>query len=414
MKKKGFTLVELLAVLVILAVIALITTPIIYGIIKNARIKAFKNKVYAVEDAANTYYEELMLEGDEEEFEEGLDGIYSLTLNLSNPEDRSKINTNTLKKGIVTITDEGKVSVIAIEDRLCGQKLSSSDLVDMLDIRNDFTCYLLDSSSDNLGTQDILTAINNLKTSNEELKTSNEQLVNEVGSLKESIRNIQANGVGTTSALNKIYPVGSIYISTTLKTTTEVADTLGGKWEVYGDGRVLRSSTGNPEQTNNTNGNITLTTANLPEHTHSIPSLSGTAQSAGTHSHTVNTTKTTTSTMSLTAQSAGNHSHSHPSGQLGFAAFCNGSDCQSTGVGFTTQNRYYYAGWSRSTAEAGAHTHSVTGSVTIPALSGTAQNAGAHTHTVTTTESTTGSTGSGTAFSVLDPYITVYMYKRVG
>ena len=55
------------------------------------------------------------------------------------------------------------------------------------------------------------------------------------------------------------------------------------------------------------------------------------------------------------------------------------------------------------TLAAGAHTHNVTGSVTIPALS---------TDSISTT--TSGTTGSGTAFSTstLQPYITVYMWHR--
>ena len=44
---------------------------------------------------------------------------------------------------------------------------------------------------------------------------------------------------------------------------------------------------------------------------------------------------------------------------------------------------------------------------------GSTSSNGAHTHTVTTTASTTGAQGSGTAFTNLQPYITVYMYKRV-
>src|SRR5574344_1704714 len=45
MKNKGFTLVELLAVIVILAVIALILVPVITGIIETARINVFKDNV---------------------------------------------------------------------------------------------------------------------------------------------------------------------------------------------------------------------------------------------------------------------------------------------------------------------------------------------------------------------------------
>lgn len=46
MKRRAFTLVELLAVIVILAVIALITTPMIMNVIEKSKIGAFKDSVY--------------------------------------------------------------------------------------------------------------------------------------------------------------------------------------------------------------------------------------------------------------------------------------------------------------------------------------------------------------------------------
>ncbi len=55
MNRKGFTLLELLAVVIILAVIALITTPIIYGLINNSREKAFVDTGYGLISAARTY-----------------------------------------------------------------------------------------------------------------------------------------------------------------------------------------------------------------------------------------------------------------------------------------------------------------------------------------------------------------------
>lgn len=45
MKKKGFTLIELIAVLVILAILALIVTPLVMNIIKKARISADKRSI---------------------------------------------------------------------------------------------------------------------------------------------------------------------------------------------------------------------------------------------------------------------------------------------------------------------------------------------------------------------------------
>ncbi len=51
MNKKGFTLVELLAVIVILAIIALISTPIILGVIEKARIGAAEQSALGYIDA---------------------------------------------------------------------------------------------------------------------------------------------------------------------------------------------------------------------------------------------------------------------------------------------------------------------------------------------------------------------------
>lgn len=51
MNKKGFTLVELLAVIVILAIIALIAVPIILNVIDDAREKAAMDSAYGYIDA---------------------------------------------------------------------------------------------------------------------------------------------------------------------------------------------------------------------------------------------------------------------------------------------------------------------------------------------------------------------------
>ena len=53
---KGFTLVELLAIIVILAIIALITTPIILNIIEKSRLNAAKDKAWGTIDAVRIAY----------------------------------------------------------------------------------------------------------------------------------------------------------------------------------------------------------------------------------------------------------------------------------------------------------------------------------------------------------------------
>ena len=63
MKNKGFTLVELLAVIVILAVISLIATPMILGVIETAKKSAAVESVNGILDAADKYMITSMLEG---------------------------------------------------------------------------------------------------------------------------------------------------------------------------------------------------------------------------------------------------------------------------------------------------------------------------------------------------------------
>ncbi len=63
MNKKGFTLVELLAVIVILAIIALIATPIIIGVVNDARKESAKRSVEGYAKALeSSYYLSLMSE----------------------------------------------------------------------------------------------------------------------------------------------------------------------------------------------------------------------------------------------------------------------------------------------------------------------------------------------------------------
>lgn len=60
LNKKGFTLLELLAVIVVLAIIALIVTPFITDAINEAKEGAAKNTGYGIVSAAELYYAQEM------------------------------------------------------------------------------------------------------------------------------------------------------------------------------------------------------------------------------------------------------------------------------------------------------------------------------------------------------------------
>ncbi len=189
--------------------------------------------------------------------------------------------------------------------------------------------------------------------------------------------------------LDKVYPIGSIYISTTLSTVTEVKETLGGTWEVYGNGRTLLSSTGESGKTGGST-TTTLTTDNLPEHTHDI-------------SHTHTTKSASITNVSVSTPSLTGYITFHTTAEATNVVGVSGSI-----LGYNYLNNSWKNGGEASPGSQSigqivinaSHTHTVTG--TVPSLS---------TNSISTT--TSGPVGKGTAINVQNPYITVYMYKRI-
>ena len=169
------------------------------------------------------------------------------------------------------------------------------------------------------------------------------------------------------AALAAVYPVGSIYINAT--SSTNPATLLGfGTWSAFGAGRVMvgiDSSDSDFDGAQETGGakTVTLSTSNLPSHTHTFSGTTG------------------STTPSMTATDSG---HSHSITLKGNVPAVTTSPASSSASDTTTGT----------TASAQAN-------VTI--------SGGAHTHTFS---GTTASTGSGSAVSIVQPYITVYMWRR--
>ncbi len=110
MKKKGFTLVELLAVIVILAVIALIATPMIMDVIEKSRRGAAIESVNGILEAAENYQLESMLEGEE----------YQQTIDLTS--DILTYKGSKSSKGTLVIGENNQMSIIAQIGKYCIQK----------------------------------------------------------------------------------------------------------------------------------------------------------------------------------------------------------------------------------------------------------------------------------------------------
>lgn len=188
--------------------------------------------------------------------------------------------------------------------------------------------------------------------------------------------------------LLETHPVGSLYWS---MNATNPADLFGGTWEQIKD-RFIWATTSNPGGTGGAY-NRTLSTANLPSHTHSIPS----------HTHTY-TKATAVQSHTLTANEMPSHNHTEYIGmQYGstkpstntaevLLGYWNWTAQTPSGTGMVSN----YTGVTSKTGGGASHSHG---------LSTSSQNTGS-------TGGTSGATGSGTAFSIIPPYLEAYCWKR--
>jgi microcystin-dependent protein len=154
----------------------------------------------------------------------------------------------------------------------------------------------------------------------------------------------------------------------------------------------------------------TLATTNLPSHTHSISASGTTGNQSNGHTHTFSGTTSGQSAdhvHSGTTASAGTHEHD-------VRSIATGNLLQHTAGAGATPHRIFdgsVTGIPQSkfiAASAGAHDHTfTTGGVSANhthTYSGTTSDISAnHNHAVTVT-GTSGATGSGTAFNILNPY----------
>ena len=172
-----------------------------------------------------------------------------------------------------------------------------------------------------------------------------------------------------------LYPVGSVYISFS---ATDPSTLFGGTWTRLKDRFLL--ACGDVYAPNSTGGSatVTLTQNQLPSHTHSCNTVSG-------HTHT-------RGSMNITGtfSGVGQKYDSRPATTTGAFYVANTADKPAEGVRLDHHegNKNDYFGFDASRSWSGA-----------------TSTAGSHTHTI-------GNTGSGLPVNVMNPYQTVYMWRR--
>lgn len=195
--------------------------------------------------------------------------------------------------------------------------------------------------------------------------------------------------------LSSVYPVGSIYMSVA---STSPATLFGGTWVQLKDRFLIGA--GGSYSAGATGGATThtLTVAEMPSHNHSF---TGSAVTSGGIS--ANHTHTGTS-----GNPSANHTHSGPSHSHNVYVM-SGSGTEAASYLATNGGRprtlassfMDSAGTGATGTVSAYHTHTTT----------TGNQSAGHTHSVTAS-GTIGNKGSGSAFSIMNPYLAVYMWKR--
>lgn len=183
-------------------------------------------------------------------------------------------------------------------------------------------------------------------------------------------------GGSSTDLLSKVYPVGSIIIK---DDNTDYSSWLGFTWQKVFAGKVLVGL-----DTNDTDFNTVGKTGgskSLQSHSHTVNS----------HSHSLNNHTHSIPALSGTAASAGAHTHNIPNS---YNANLSGSNGSFTG---SKDDPYKVA-----TSSAGAHTHNVTTN---------ASTTGKNNGSTGTSSPGTSSAGSGNSGN-LQPYQVVVYWKR--
>ena len=261
--------------------------------------------------------------------------------------------------------------------------------------------------------------------------------------------------------LNLVYPVGSIYLSSK---NTNPGTLFGGTWTQIKDKFILTAGDSYSNGATGGAATVTLTVSNMPSHSHSF-TPSGTVSShshsftpsgtvgshthsftpSGTvssHTHSLNSGNTSTSGTTKTAgfrcvntetTGTGKHSHEVTMSAFSFGVGSNGSAMQAVDESGSAHVKFNFSK-GNSTTETGDHTHTVsvvgylygntdtatpsftgtagTTAATTPSFTGTAGTTSATTPSFTGTAGNTSSSGSGSSFSILPPYVVKYCWER--
>ena len=271
--KKGFTLIEILAVIIVLAIVSVIAAPSLIGVINKSRLNALKSSAYGLINASNLYYTQ---------YQNSQNIRFDINDNIATSSDTSnklKYKGN-IKEGTTIIKSNGQTVVCVTDGKNSAYKNYNESKVSLISGK---ACTIPDNASivyldgertiEELTNLELTDKINSLEQEINRLKNNNNYATkDELTSLNNELES-KINGK---ASKNDVYPVGSIYMSAN---NVNPATLFGGTWTKI-EGRFLLSSSssyalgstgGNTSVSytpQGTVGNTTLTINQIPSHTH--------------------------------------------------------------------------------------------------------------------------------------------------
>ena len=255
--KNGFTLVELLGVIVILAILALITIPIISNVVNDVRIKSLQNSAYGLIEAGNLYYAQYGVNSNTR---------FDIENNLVSSTDTDNLlkYKGSIKSGVVILNKKGNVIVCVSDGKNAAYKNYNEEKVTT---KRGQTCsidtnsYIVKLSDDGdtlteLSGEQLTSEIQDLKAEIAALKAKDSDLENNDSSINQQITNLSSRLSDINSAHNNLFKQFDILFDGEVKEGDTI--TLATNINNYKVVRIRNVSNGNMEGDFTVTYNLTL------------------------------------------------------------------------------------------------------------------------------------------------------------
>ena len=225
---------------------------------------------------------------------------------------------------------------------------------------------------------------------------------NKLGSSSKKWDDIYVDKINNKNIIDIVYPVGSIYMSVT---STSPAVLFGGTWEQLENRFLIGAGTNHAAGATGGSATHTLTTSEMPSHNHTFTGNEvDTGENSVGHTHTyTDYYATTTGGTAISVAQMPSHTHTSKGRYSS-----NGSERYELIPWSDSGNSWSNKNMVASTGSTNSHTHTGNNTSTTRTSDDVSDN---HTHKVTAI-GTIGNSGSGDAFSIIPPYLAVYMWKR--